>query len=87
MKFICYPNKIEIIPLEKEGFFKTEQNLEERGKVISVGKDVKFVKIGDIIYFSSWGLNITPEVEGVKHYVIPDTADFILGKIEKHVAK
>lgn len=84
--FIPHYNKIEIIPLEKEGFFKTEQNLEERGLVVAIGLDVDFVNKGDIVYFSSWGLMITPEVNGIKHYIIPCTEEFILGK-ESNVAK
>lgn len=83
--FLPYYDKIEIVPLEKETFFKSEQNLEERGKVTAIGKDVTFAKVGDILYFSSWGLCQTAEVNGIKHYIIPETSDFILGK--EHVAK
>lgn len=84
--FIPFYDKIEIQLLEKEGFFKSEQNLEERGVVTAIGKDVKFVKVGDTVYFSSWGLCQTTEVEGIKHWIIPETSEFILGK-ETNVAK
>lgn len=86
-KFVPYYDKIEIVPMETEGFFKSEQNLEERGMVVAIGSKVKFVKVGDIVYFSSWGLTKTPEqANGIAHFIVPETSDFILGK-ETNVAK
>lgn len=85
--FIPYYDKIEVIPLKKDAMLLTpDQNKEERGEVVSIGRDVKFVKVGDILYFSSWGCTETQEVDGVKRYIIPEASEFILGK-EEHVAK
>ncbi len=85
-KFIPFYDKIEISPLEHEGFFK-EGMVEEVGTVTAVGKHVKFVKVGDTVYFSSWGLNKARGADGVEHFIVPESGDFILGKEEKHVAK
>ena len=83
MKFIPYDNKIVIEPSTEKGFLVSEQQpLEEMGKVIAVGKKVKFVKVGDTLFFSSWGMFKTPEVDkkGTRYFVVPESSEFILGK-------
>lgn len=85
--FIPYYDKIEVVPLEKDTILLTpDQIKEERGRVTAIGRDVKFVQVGDILYFSSWGCTETQEVDGVKRYIIPEQSEFILGK-EEHVAE
>lgn len=82
-RFIPYDDKIVIEPMTKKGFLVTDQKpLEEIGKVIAVGKKVKFAKVGDLLCFSSWGCTKTPEVDGVEYYVVPEESDFIQGKYE-----
>lgn len=84
-KIIPYYDKIEIQPLRKETLLLNEgQNLEEIGKVISVGSKVKFVKPGDVILFSNWGC-VKVMVDDKEHFIVPDSSEFILGKI--NVAK
>lgn len=81
MKFIPYDDKIEVLPTKQETFLSSDDiNLYEMGEVIAIGSKVKFVKVGDILYFAGWGCLKTPEVDGVRHYVISENSDFILGK-------
>ncbi len=78
--FEPYYDKIVVEPMTKQGFLQTDQKpLEEVGKVIAVGKKVKFAKVGDVISFSSWGCQKT-EYNGKEYYVVPELSDFILGK-------
>lgn len=79
--FVPYGDKIEIRPIKDEGVFHSEsENYEERGEVVSIGQHVEFVKPGDIVYFVAYGCLETPEVDGVKHYVVSDSPEFIIGK-------
>lgn len=85
-KFVPYPDKIHIEPFknDEDSILRGEENsFQEMGKVIAVGKDVKFCKVGDTIFFSSWGTLKTPEVKGVQYYVVSDSPQFILGKLSK----
>lgn len=83
MTFIPYPGKIEIQPLKQEGVFDTsDNNFEEAGTVLQVGTGVTFVQEGDTLYFMAHGLWKTPEVDGVHHYIIEESSEYILGKIE-----
>ena len=50
------------------------------GKVIMVGDDVKYVKEGNIIAFTVWGLNDVT-IEGTKHYLVPEDDKFIMGYV------
>lgn len=83
MTFIPFFDKIEIEPIGANQVIQTsESNFLEKGKVISVGDDVTFVKPGDIVYFDSWGCMKTPEIDGKVHYVVAETNQIILGKEE-----
>lgn len=86
MNFTPYYNNIEIKPLKKEGPFAEENQFHEMGEVIAIGKNVDFVKVGDTVFFNAHGVFETPEIEGVKHYVVPQDSEYILGKIEHAVA-
>ncbi len=80
--FTPFWDKIVVEPIVKKGFLVSDQPpLEEMGKVIAVGKSVKFVKVGDTLCFSSWGVNKTPEINGKVYYVVPEQSDFIQGKL------
>jgi co-chaperonin GroES (HSP10) len=50
------------------------------GKVIAIGKDVKEVKVGDIVGFVNHGL-LSLEVDKTKLYFIPEVDDFLLCKL------
>lgn len=83
MTFIPYNNKIQIEPIKEEMFMESEDPvLSEMGKVVAIGKDVKFCKVGDTLFFTSWGVDKTPVQDGKNFYVVEENSEFILGKIE-----
>lgn len=85
MTFEPYYDKIVIKPFKKERIIRGEDaDLVEAGEVIAVGEAVKWLKIGDTVFFDSWGSSKTPVVNGEQHYVVSVREDVILGKISKH---
>jgi co-chaperonin GroES (HSP10) len=80
MSFQPYDTKIQIELLRDDALLSSETQFQEAGKVIAVGDKVKFVKPGDILYFASWGLSKTPEIDGKVYRVVEECSDFILGK-------
>lgn len=73
-------NNILIQPTEVSTILRSsEGSLCEYGEVVSVGDDVKVVKVGDVIGFTIWGVKKL-EKEGVKYYIVPEDGRFILGK-------
>ncbi len=77
--FKPYYDKIEIKPLKREGVIMSDgNNLIEAGEVISIGDKVTFVKVGDTVYFDSWGCSKTPN----DNYVVSERSEMILGKDE-----
>jgi co-chaperonin GroES (HSP10) len=79
--FIPYLTKIQVEPVKKDTMLMSDQkDYQEMGKVIAVGSKVKFVKKGDLLYFTSWGVDKTPEVDGKSYYVVEESSAFILGK-------
>jgi len=74
-----FGNNILVSPIEKKQVLVNEQApLCEYGKVDAVGDDVQFIKVGDIIGFTIWGVN-SLQVEDEKYYFIPEDARFVLG--------
>lgn len=86
MTFIPYHDKIEIRPFKNETVIASDQKFHEMGEVVAIGGEVEFVKVGDILVFTAHGVWETPEIDGVKHYVVSENAEFILGKIDGPVA-
>lgn len=82
-KFIPYFNKVYIKPFEEEGMLRAEGDaFLEKGTVLAVGRDCKFLKKGDTVFFSSWGCDKTPpDEDGNVYYVLAEQAQFILGKL------
>jgi co-chaperonin GroES (HSP10) len=84
MKFIPFNDKIEIRPMKKKSVIASpNESLIEAGEVLAIGEDVKFVKVGDIVYFDSWGHSKTPEIDGEIHYVVFERSEVIIGKSTK----
>jgi len=82
-KFIPYFDKIQVMPFKQDSIIMSQdENLIEAGEVVAIGEQVTFVKVGDIVYFDSWGCSKTPEIDGVRHYVVPEKSELILGKNE-----
>lgn len=83
MKFIPYPDKIEVQPTVRKTVVHMDKSFKESGLVLSVGADIKFVKPGDTLFFVAHGIWETPEdTNGVKHYVVSEQSEYILGKSE-----
>lgn len=83
MTFIPFADKIEIEPIEKDSaFLSPDTTYEEMGKVISVGSAVTFVKPGDTVFFLRHAVWETPAVDGTKHFVVTESPEYILGKVE-----
>lgn len=81
MKFIPYTLKIVVEPFKKERLIASEEKqLIESGRVVDVGGGVDFVKVGDTVFFDSWGCTKVTDTDGVEYYVVPQTFDVILGK-------
>lgn len=74
-------NHILIKPAEKKHLLVSQQkNFCDYGTVIAVGPDVKTIKVDDIIGYTVWGLNHI-ELNGTKHFLVPEDPRFILGRI------
>jgi co-chaperonin GroES (HSP10) len=77
-----FGNNILVRPLErKQTLVADEAVLCSYGDVLAIGKEVKEIKVGDIIGFTVFGLN-SLEIDNEKHFFIPETAEFLLGTIE-----
>ena len=77
----AFGDQILIEPISKKQILVGDTGtLCEYGKVVSVGPDVKSVKIGDTIGHTVWGVNHL-EIDGKKYYFVREDTRFILGKI------
>ncbi len=65
-------------PEQKESVIKTpDSNLVERATVLSIGDEVKTVKVGDRLLFTSFGVD-SVDVDGERHYFLIEDDAFIL---------
>lgn len=64
----------------KQILVNQQTSLCEHGEVLSVGEDVKKIKVGDKIAYTIWGVK-SVEIDNEKHYFIPEDDRFILGTI------
>ena len=81
MKIEPYGKNILVVPVKKERILVSESDqLNAYGEVTGIGEDVKSIKVGDIIAFTKWGIREV-EVDGEKHFFVPEDTDFLLGKI------
>ena len=77
-----FGTRIQIEPLEKKELLITsEKNLTEIGKIVAVGFDTIHSQVGDVIMFTSWGVDKV-EYEGKSYYFLLESDEFILGKIK-----
>jgi co-chaperonin GroES (HSP10) len=86
-KFIPYPSKVLILPINEEKMLTDGNDRKEVGEVLAVGSAVKFLKVGDIVFFGQWGYNETAEYEGQSYAIVEVDANFIQGKIPKIESK
>ncbi len=74
-----FGKNVLVLPTETKTVISTKNTTKcDYGKVISIGKDVKEIKVGDVIGFVNHGL-LSLEVDKTKLFFIPETDDFILG--------
>lgn len=78
-KFIPFYDRVQIRPFKRDSWVPDESLL-EKGEVIAVGEKCTFLKKGDTVFFTSWGMDKTPDEDGEPYYVIPEKSEFILGK-------
>ena len=86
MKFRPYYDKIEIQPIEKKTAFADagDKKFYELGIVVAVGRDVTFLKEGDLVSFDSYGCAKTPkDDDGIEHYIVKVSDETIYGVLEK----
>ena len=77
-----FGRNILIQPLkEKTVLQSAEGSLCDYGLVVSVGEDVKRVAVGDTIGYTVFGIN-SLEINGTKHYLVPETDEFVLARIQ-----
>ncbi len=81
MIFTPHRNQIEILPIKKEDGPLMDEKVKylAEGEVIAVGRQVFDYKVGDIVCYRDWALQETPERDGVKHFLVPDSDEIILG--------
>ena len=80
-------NKLELrIDEVDAGVLKTDA-IEEHGTIIAMAKDADVAydahkaysrfKVGDVLYFKAWALDIIKDKKGVKHYFIDADSEAI----------
>jgi co-chaperonin GroES (HSP10) len=76
-----FGRRIYIKPDETSTLIQTPDDRKKlvRGTVISIGEEVEYVEPGDILIFTSWGVDEI-EIEGVKHYFLMESDEFILSR-------
>lgn len=99
MKIIPFGNNVLVKPIVKTQILVADKaSLCEYGQVLAVGEDVgnhwfwlfrvfgikkkNRIKVGDTIGFLVWGIQEL-DVEGTKHFFVPETSDFILGTLHE----
>ncbi len=80
MKILPFGNNILVKPAEKKQALGPK-SLCEYGTVTAVGSEVKIIKVGDMIGYFIWGVKDL-EIENEKFHFVPETDEFVLGKIE-----
>lgn len=82
MKLVPYHDKIVVKPIETTKIIVTDKKLfHEKGEVLAIGRNVTFCKVGDIIYFDSYGcIETAPTTSGEKYHIVRDHPEFIYGK-------
>jgi len=82
-KIIPFGNNMLIEPVEKRQVLVSDRkSLCEYGKVVAVGSEVKEIKVGDTVGYLVWGIS-SLEIDGVTHYFVPESSEFLLGTIHE----
>ncbi len=78
-----FGNNIRVIPKSKNKIIGDTAKFFLYGEVVSVGEDVKKIKVGDEIAYTLFGINEVLLESGEKHYLIQESPDFILEVLRK----
>lgn len=82
MKIIPFGHNILVRPTVKKQILVSDSpSLCEYGEVIAVGDKVESIKVGQNIGYTVFGIN-SLEIDGEKHYFVPEVSEFVLGVIE-----
>lgn len=82
MKIQPYGNNILVKPVSNQyASAVMDVSLCEYGEVLAIGQHVAFIKVGDIIGFTKWGVNELA-INDEKHYFVLEDSRFVLGTIE-----
>lgn len=85
MKIKPFGNKLMLdIPETKAGSINVVQGaqIQEQGKVLAVGSNVKDFHKGDVIQFKAWAVDIIT-IDGQKYYYIDADSDAICGILKE----
>lgn len=77
-----FGRNIVVEPVEKKQILVSDRkSLCEYGKVVSIGEEVKSIKVGDTIGYLVWGIN-SLQIDEKTYYFVPEDDEFLLGTIE-----
>jgi hypothetical protein len=82
-----FGRNIRVIPKDKNKIIGETSKYFLYGDVVSVGDEVKKIKIGDQIAYTLFGINEVLLENGEKHYLIQESDDFILEVLRKDIIK
>ncbi len=77
---IPYKNRIVVKPFKSESLLADDDRIIEIGEVLAVGEGVEWLKVGDVVYFDSYGCTKTAERNGEVYYTVLVSEETILGK-------
>lgn len=73
---------ILVKPVAKKQILVSDKGiLCEYGEVIAIGHEVREIKVGQTIGFTTFGIKHL-EIDGIKYYFVPEASEFLLGTIE-----
>lgn len=73
-----FGKRIQVKPEQSAGVIQTaERNLIEKATVLAVGPDVKHIKEGDVLLFTSFGVD-SVDINNERHYFLLEDDSFIL---------
>jgi co-chaperonin GroES (HSP10) len=73
-----FGRRIHVRPEKAESVIKSQDaSLVERATVVSIGPDVKVLKPGDRVLFTSFGVD-SVDLDGERHYFLMEDDSFIL---------
>lgn len=81
---VPFYDKAVVEPIIEENIIKNPSGtgFKYAGKVVAIGRDVQFLKVGDTVFFMPHARWETSDIEGKKYHLITEDSEFILGKVE-----